>query len=115
MSTLNKVILIGNLGADPETRTFENGQVSNFSIATSQTWKNDRGEKQSSTEWHRVVVRNGLSEVVSKYVKKGHKVYVEGRLKTRNYQDGQGVTQYVTEVIADVLTMLTPKDNEPPF
>lgn len=120
--SVNKVILIGNLGKDPEVRHLENGAVvANFSIATSETYT-DRttGERRENTDWHNIVVWRGLAEVVEKYVKKGHKVYIEGRLKTRSWQDKDGNTRYTTEVLADELTMLSRPDqpmqnNEAPY
>ncbi|MGV9013788.1 MAG: single-stranded DNA-binding protein [Flavobacteriales bacterium] len=107
MSGVNKVILIGNLGADPEVRHLQNDvTVANFNLATSETFK-DRvtGEKREQTEWHRVVVWRGLAEVVEKYVKKGSKVYVEGKLRTRKWEK-DGIERYTTEIMADNLTML---------
>ncbi|MBK9422277.1 MAG: single-stranded DNA-binding protein [Flavobacteriales bacterium] len=107
MSGVNKVILIGNLGADPEVRHLQNDvTVANFNLATSETFK-DRvtGEKREQTEWHRVVVWRGLAEVVEKYVKKGSKVYVEGKLRTRKWEK-DGIERYTTEIMADNLSML---------
>ncbi|MES2800766.1 MAG: single-stranded DNA-binding protein [Bacteroidota bacterium] len=106
--SVNKVILIGNLGKDPEVRYLENGTaVANFSLATSETITDRQtGEKREITDWHDVVVWRGLAEVVEKYVKKGYKVYVEGKLKKRTWQDKEGVTRYTTEVLADELTIL---------
>lgn len=111
--SVNKVILIGNLGKDPEVRRLENNAVvATFSIATSEIF-NDRqtGERRENTDWHNIVVWRGLAEVVEKYVKKGMKVYVEGRLKTRSWQDKEGQTRYTTEVLADELNILTWLDN----
>ncbi|MBS1570437.1 MAG: single-stranded DNA-binding protein [Bacteroidetes bacterium] len=107
MSGVNKVILVGNLGADPEVRHLENGvTVANFNLATSETFKDRQtGEKREQTEWHRVVVWRGLAEVVEKYVKKGSKVYVEGKLRTRKWEK-DGIDRYTTEIYADELTML---------
>ena len=107
--SVNKVILIGNLGKDPEVRHLENGAVvANFSIATSETYMDkNTGQKVENTDWHDIVVWRGLAEVVEKYVKKGHKVYVEGKLKKRSWQDKEGITRYSTEVIADEMTMLS--------
>lgn len=110
--SVNKVILIGNLGKDPEVRHLENGAVvANFSIATSETYT-DRatGERKENTDWHNIVVWRGLAEVVEKYVRKGTKIYVEGKLKTRSWQDKEGNTRYTTEVVADELTMLSRAD-----
>lgn len=107
--SVNKVILIGNLGKDPEVRHLENGAVvANFSIATSETYT-DRtsGERRENTDWHNIVVWRGLAEVVEKYLRKGHKVYIEGKLKTRSWQDKEGNTRYTTEVVADEMTMLS--------
>jgi single-strand DNA-binding protein len=100
--SVNKVILIGNLGRDPEFRTFQNGgRVANFSIATSETWKDKAtGERKERTEWHRISVYNEhIVGVVEKFVKKGSKVYVEGALETRKYTDKDGVEKYTTEVV----------------
>ncbi len=107
MSGVNKVILVGNLGADPEVRHLENGiTVANFNLATSETFKDRQtGERREQTEWHRVVVWRGLAEVVEKYVKKGSKVYVEGKLRTRKWEK-DGIERYSTEIQADNLTML---------
>lgn len=107
MSGVNKVILIGNLGADPEVRHLENGvTVANFNLATTETFK-DRttGERREQTEWHRVVVWRGLADVVEKYVRKGSKVYVEGKLRTRKWEK-DGIDRFTTEIQADNLTML---------
>jgi len=106
--SVNKVILIGNLGKDPEVRHLENGAaVANFSIATSENYKDRKtGEKVSQTEWHNIVAWRGLAEIAEKYLKKGAKVYIEGKLKTRTWQDKEGNNRYSTEVITDVLTML---------
>lgn len=100
--SVNKVILIGNLGRDPEIRSFQNGgRVANFSIATSESWKDKTsGEKKERTEWHRISVLNeNLVGVVERFVKKGSKVYIEGQLETRKYQDKDGVEKYTTEVV----------------
>lgn len=107
--TVNKVILIGNLGKDPEVRRLENGtMVATFSIATSEVYT-DRvtGVKKEITDWHDIVVWRGLAEVTEKYVKKGYKVYVEGKLKKRSWQDKEGNTRYTTEVIADEMNILS--------
>jgi single-strand DNA-binding protein len=106
--SINKVILIGNLGKDPEVRHLENGAcVANFSIATSENYKDRKtGEKVSQTEWHNIVAWRGLAEITEKYLKKGDKVYIEGKLKTRTWQDQDGNNRYTTEVITDNLTML---------
>ncbi len=106
--SVNKVILIGNLGKDPEVRYLESGvAVCNFPIATSESYKDrNTGERVSQTEWHNVVLWRGLAEVAEKYLKKGAKVYVEGKLRTRSWQDQDGNTRYTTEVVGDNMTML---------
>ena len=105
---INKVILIGNLGADPESRVMQNGTpVTNISIATSESWTDrNTNQKQEKTEWHRVVFYNRLAEVVGQYLRKGSKVYIEGKLRTRRWQDNTGVERYMTEVIASEMQML---------
>ena len=105
---VNKVILIGNLGQDPEVRYMPNGNaVANVTIATSESWKDkNTGEQQERTEWHRVVFFRRLAEIASEYLKKGSKVYVEGRLQTRKWQDKEGQDRYTTEIVADKLQML---------
>lgn len=117
--SVNKVILIGNLGKDPEVRHLENGAVvANFPIATSEVYT-DRttGQKVENTDWHDIVVWRGLAEIVEKYVRKGQKVYIEGKLKKRSWQDKEGNTRYTTEVVADELTILsrpeTTRSDEP--
>ena len=113
MASLNKVCLIGNLGADPEVRTFQNGsKVCNLRIATSETWKDrNTGEKQERTEWHTVAIFNeGLAGIAERFLKKGSKVYIEGQLQTRKWQDQNGNDRYSTEVVLrgpnSVMTML---------
>ncbi len=108
MAAINKVILIGNLGRDPEVRYTPSGSaVCNVSIATTRTWKNkDSGEKMEETEWHRVVFFDRLAEIAGEYLKKGRSVYVEGRLRTRKWQDKEGKDQYTTEVMATDMQML---------
>jgi single-strand DNA-binding protein len=108
MASVNKVILIGNLGKDPETRYMpEGGAVTNITIATSFQWKDKTsGEKKEDTEWHRVVFFNRLAEIAGEYLKKGSPVYVEGRLKTRKWTDKEGQERYTTEIIADEMKML---------
>lgn len=107
--TVNKVILIGNLGKDPEIRRLENGtMVATFSIATSEVYTDKAtGVKKEITDWHDIVVWRGLAEVTEKYVKKGYKVYIEGKLKKRSWQDKEGNTRYTTEVIADEMNILS--------
>jgi single-strand DNA-binding protein len=107
MAGVNKVILVGNLGKDPEVRYLENGAVvANFPIATSESYK-DRttGERKEQTEWHNIVLWRGLAEVAEKYLKKGNQVYIEGKLRTRSWEK-DGVTRYTTEVVGDNMTML---------
>lgn len=102
MAGVNKVILIGNAGQDPDVRRMPSGDaVANISLATSETWKDKQGQKQERTEWHRVVFFGKLAEIVEKYVRKGSKLYVEGKLRTRKY-DKDGQTHYSTEVVVDV-------------
>jgi single-strand DNA-binding protein len=105
---INKVILIGNLGQDPEVRYMPNGgAVCNITVATSETWKDkNTGEQQEKTEWHRVVMFRRLAEIAGEYLKKGSKVYLEGKLQTRKWQDQQGQDRYTTEVVADEMQML---------
>ena len=108
MASVNKVILVGNLGRDPETRYMPDGAaITNASVATSFQW-NDKasGEKKEETEWHRVVFRGKLAEIAGEYLKKGSQVYVEGRLRTRKWQDKDGHDKYTTEVVADRMQML---------
>src|SRR5688500_3800980 len=110
MSGVNKVILIGRLGKDPEVRNLDNGAVvANFSIATSESYK-DRttGEKKEVTEWHNIVLWRGLAEIAQKYLRKGDMVFIEGKLRTRSWEK-DGVTRYTTEVVGDNMTMLSPK------
>lgn len=110
MASVNKVILVGNLGADPETKYLPSGDaVTNIRIATTETWKDKSGEKQEATEWHRVGFFGKLAEVAGQYLKKGSSVYVEGRIKTRKWQDKEGQDKYSTEIVADRLQMLGSK------
>jgi len=108
MASVNKVILIGNLGRDPETRYMPNGEaVTNITVATSETWKDKTsGEKQEKTEWHRVTFYRRLAEIAGEYLKKGSQVYIEGRLETRKWQDKEGKDRYTTEIIANEMRML---------
>ena len=112
--TVNKVILIGNLGKDPEIRHFENGGVlASFPLATSETYTDRQtGEKKEHTDWHDVVLWRGLAEVAEKYLHKGDKIYVEGKLKKRSYQDREGLTRYAVEIVGEELTMLSRVDAE---
>jgi len=108
MASVNKVIIVGNLGRDPETRyNPEGGAITNVSVATTETWKDKAsGEKQERTEWHRVVFFNRLAEIAGEYLKKGSQVYVEGSLRTRKWQDKEGKERYTTEIVADRMQML---------
>lgn len=105
---INKVILVGNLGADPENRTSQTGNaITNISVATSETWKDkSTGQQQERTEWHRVVFFNRLAEIAAEYLRKGSKVYVEGSLRTRKWQDQNGQDRYTTEVVGNEMQML---------
>lgn len=106
--SINKVILIGNLGRDPQTRYMPSGDaVTNFSIATSDSWKDKQtGEQQERTEWHNIVCFRRLGEIASEYLRKGSKVYIEGRLQTRKWQDKEGHDRYTTEIVANDMQML---------
>ncbi|TXB65790.1 single-stranded DNA-binding protein [Vicingus serpentipes] len=130
MAGINKVILVGNLGKDPEVRYLEGGTaVANFPIATSETYKDrNSGEKKTITEWHNIVVWRGLAEIAEKYLKKGNQVYIEGKLRTRQWQDKDGSNRYTTEVVGENMQMLggkrddstpsntnSPTSNEPPI
>jgi single-strand DNA-binding protein len=107
MASVNKVIIIGNLGRDPETRYMpEGGAITNISVATTETWKDKQGEKQEKTEWHRVAFFGKLAEIAGEYLKKGSQVYVEGRLQTRKWQDKDGADKYTTEIVANAMQML---------
>ena len=123
MASVNKVILIGNLGRDPETRYMpDGGAITNISIATTENWKDKNGEKQEKTEWHRVAFFGKLAEIAGEYLKKGSQVYVEGRLQTRKWQDKDGADKYTTEIVANAMQMLGSRqgmgggggDREPP-
>ena len=108
MASVNKVILVGNLGKDPETRYMPGGDaVTNCTIATTDTWKDKTsGEKKEATEWHRIVFYRKLAEIAGQYLKKGSQVYIEGSLKTRKWTDKEGQDKYTTEIIADTMQML---------
>jgi len=107
MASVNKVILIGNLGKDPETRYMSNGHaVTNITLATTDTWKDNNGEKQEKTEWHRITFYRKLAEIAGEYLKKGRSVYIEGRLETRKWTDKQGIERYTTDIIATDMKML---------
>ena len=110
MSGVNKVIIVGRLGKDPEVRHLENGaSVANFPVATSETYKDrNTGERKEQTEWHNVVLWRGLAEVAEKFLNKGDMVYIEGKLRTRSWEK-DGITRYTTEIVGDNMTMLSPK------
>jgi single-strand DNA-binding protein len=107
MGSVNKVIVLGNLGRDPELRYTPNGTaVANFTIATNETWKDRDGQKQEHTEWHRIVVWGKLAEICGEYLRKGRQVYIEGTLRSRSYKDKEGVEKNVTEIRADNMVMI---------
>jgi single-strand DNA-binding protein len=113
---LNKAILIGNLGRDPEVRYTPSGvAVANFSIATSETWTNKEGEKETRTEWHRIVAFGRLGEICGEYLAKGRQVYIEGRIQTRDWEDQNGVKRYTTEIVASQMIMLGARDSADTF
>lgn len=113
MSSLNKVMLIGNAGKDPEVRYMPNGNaVANLSLATSETWKDQQGQKQERTEWHKLVFYRKLAEIVGEYVKQGTPLYVEGKLQTRKWQDQNGNDKYTTEIVVDEMKMLGKAQNQ---
>ena len=105
--SINKVMLIGNLGSDPELRFTPSGvQVANFSLATTESWTDKSGERQERAEWHRIVLWRRLAEVAGQYLKKGSKIYIEGKLQTRSWEDQNGQKRYTTEVVANSMEML---------
>jgi len=107
MAGINKVILVGNLGRDPEVRTLENGaKVANFTLATSESYKNKEGQKVTQTEWHNIVLWRGLADIAERFLRKGNQVYIEGKIRTRAWDDKDGVKRYTTEILGDNLTML---------
>lgn len=111
MASVNKVILVGNLGRDPELRyTAEGTAMCNLSLATTSQWKDKSGERREETEWHRVNMFGRLAEIAGQYLKKGRSVYIEGRLRTRKYTDSNGVEKYSTEIVADQMQMLGGRD-----
>lgn len=113
MASVNKVILLGNLGKDPETKYMSNGEaVTNITLATTETWKDKNGEKQEKTEWHRVTFYRKLAEIAGQYLKKGSQVYIEGRLETRKWTDKSGVERYTTEIIAHEMKMTGSKPGQ---
>ena len=107
MASVNKVILIGNVGRDPEIRYMPSGDAMvNLSLATTDTWKDKTGEKQEKTEWHRVVIFGKTAEIAGQYLRKGSQIYIEGRLQTRKWTDKEGQEKYTTEIVADRMQML---------
>jgi single-strand DNA-binding protein len=114
MAGVNKVILVGNLGKDPEIRHLEGGTaVAKFPLATSESYKDKSGQKIEQTEWHNVVVWRGLAEVAEKYLKKGMTIYLEGKLRTRSWDDKEGKKNYTTEIVGDTFTILSKRENNP--
>lgn len=116
MSDLNRVIIIGRLGADPEKRIMpsSNRAVTNIRVATSERWKDKSGDKQERTEWHTVVAFEKLAEIMAEYLRKGSQVFIEGKLQTRKWQDKQGADRYSTEIIASQMQMLGPRPDSQP-
>lgn len=112
MSGVNKVILIGHLGKDPEVRHLEgNTSVATFTLATTESYTNKEGKRVDQTEWHNIVVWRGLADIAEKYLSKGKQVYVEGKIRTRSYDDKEGIKRYVTEIVADSFTILGKKED----
>jgi single-strand DNA-binding protein len=112
LSGVNKVILIGNLGKDPDVRYLDNGvAVANMSIATTENYKNKKGDRVSQTEWHEIVLWRGLAEIAEKYLKKGSSVYIEGKIRTNKWVDKEGVTRNKVEIMADKMNMLSKSIN----
>jgi single-strand DNA-binding protein len=117
MAGINKVILVGNLGKDPDVRHLEGGvSVANFTLAINEFYRDKQGARVERTEWHNISAWRGLAEVAEKYLRKGQQVYVEGKIRTRQYQDKENQTRYITEIIADEITMLSgrPQGHEGP-
>ena len=111
MKGLNKVLLIGNLGKDPEVNTLEgNIKVANFTLATTETYKDQNGQPQSQTEWHNIVLWRGLADFAEKYLRKGSTIHLEGKNRTRSFEDKQGVKRYVTEVVGEDIILLGKKE-----
>jgi single-strand DNA-binding protein len=112
MAGINKVILIGNLGKDPEIQSFDNGvKKASFSLATSESYKNKEGQKIEQTEWHNIILWRGLAEIAEKYLKKGTTIFLEGKIRTRTWEDKEGNKRYTTEIVGDNLTMLSRREN----
>lgn len=113
MSGVNKAILVGNLGKDPEVKYLENNvAVARFPLATTESWKDRSGERKEHTEWHNIVLWRGLAEITEKYLRKGDKVYIEGRIRMESWEDKEGNKRYTTKVIADNMTMLGSRRDE---
>jgi single-strand DNA-binding protein len=111
MAGINKVILIGNLGKDPEVKYLEGGvAVAKFSLATSETIRDRNGNKTEQTEWHNIVLWRGLAEVAEKFLKKGSTVYIEGKIRSRSWEDKEGTKKYITEIVGDNLTLLNKRE-----
>ena len=113
MASINKALLIGNLGQDPELKYMPTGDaVCNFTVATTESWKDREGNQQERTEWHRIVAFRRLAEICGKYLKKGKQVYIEGKIQTRSWEDKDGVKKYTTEIVADQMKMLGRRSEE---
>ncbi|MFT6715461.1 MAG: single-strand DNA-binding protein [Saprospiraceae bacterium] len=113
MAGVNKVILVGNIGKDPEIRYLDGGvAVANFPLATSETYKDKTGNRVEQTEWHNIVLWRGLAEVTEKYLRKGSQIYIEGKIRTRTWDDKDGIKRYTTEIVADKMTMLGGRKDE---
>ena len=114
--SINKVILVGNVGKDPEIRHLDSGvSVATFTLATSETYLAKNGDKVTSTEWHNIVLWRGLADVAEKYVKKGKQLYIEGRIRSRSYEDKEGMKRYVTEIYGDVMKLLGSRESQPGY
>jgi single-strand DNA-binding protein len=114
MAGVNKVILVGNVGKDPEVRSIEGGaKVAKFSLATSETYKRPDGTKVENTEWHNIVMWRGLADVAERFVRKGSQIYIEGKIKSRSYDDKEGIKRYSFDIIADNMTLLGRKPEDP--
>ena len=114
MAGVNKVILIGNLSKDPEVRYLDSGvAVANFSLATTESYRNKEGERVNQTEWHNIVLWRGLAEVAEKWLKKGSSIYIEGKIRNRKWEDKEGNSRYTTEILGDNMTMLGKKEDNP--
>ncbi len=112
--SINKVILVGNVGKDPEIRHLDSGvAVASFTLATSETYTAKNGDKVTSTEWHNIVLWRGLAEIAEKYVRKGRQLYIEGRIRSRSYEDKDGQKRYVTEIYGDVMKLLGTRETPP--